>query len=192
MDVLNRALVGILLPDTVRETLTQAQFLLKRKVMGAEMRWIPGGELAIILAPLGECTVQQLSVIERELREIGPKLAPLSIQWNGWLPLPNATTPKEAAFGFGAGHESLAGLSTTLIHRLSGPDSAESYVPGVRLGRLRQMNDSGRVALGRAMKMTPSPEVPGFEVNKLHLLVSQSGAQGPYLHPLAEVELAGE
>lgn len=191
MDALNRCLVGIRLPQGFVTEVANAQMLLRRRLNNADMRWTPPGEVAVVLATLGELTPYQMQTLTREAAEVCALMPPITVSLGGWMPLPNATMPKEVGIGFTGDTRLLVALQAELAKTLQAHELNAGWRAGIELGKVRSGSDKARGELGTAVRMSPPVDLGSFEVRQAEFWMSVSTGTGPELKTVANLPFEG-
>ena len=99
--------------------------------------------------------------------------APIELQLEGLVGLPNQVQPRYACLGLGGDVDRFEKLHLNIVDALSrviGLPEGTLYHPLVMLGRLRQEAEQTRVALGRGMRVMAPPHLGSFTLDAVHLL----------------------
>ncbi|MBI1757051.1 MAG: hypothetical protein HYR64_08095 [Fimbriimonas ginsengisoli] len=172
MEAMTRALLGLKLPADLAAKALEVQSLLRRKVI-ADLWWTAPGEFVLQIAPLGDLGPQAMTRLPQALQAACTQLAPIQLQMDGLLGVPNQVQPRFGCLAFTSDVERFNALRTVLLRTVDpiiGMIENRGLTPHVVLGRLKQESEQGRVALGRALRVTPAANLGTLNVDHVELL----------------------
>lgn len=181
MDIVNRTFVGILVPDTVADRIQQGLLLLRRKPGVENVRWSAPSEYLIQLASLGELGPGTIATLKQILPPVVARFPKLKLEIKGFGGSPSLIQPRFVHAELGGDVQWLdqlaqavdLGVAPYVAHR-----EVRGFRPHIILGRLKTESEPLRVALGRALKMTQSPEMGMIDVGSAELLISRADTTG--------------
>jgi RNA 2',3'-cyclic 3'-phosphodiesterase len=186
-----RAFLAIDLLDSLRPGLAQVQGELKRS--GAEVRWVPVGNIHLTLKFFGNVPDDEIGTLALAAREVAAAATPLELRVTGAGAFPNPRAPRVVWVGLGG---EVAAL-TQLFYRLEKafavlgyPPEGRAFNPHLTLGRVKSPVNRDRLA--RLLAKLPPLNWPPFEVKELILFQSVLSPQGSTYTPLKAIELGGE
>lgn len=169
---LARLSLGVKLPPSFTAPLQELQTTIRRKAI-VDMRWVAPSEFILPLVTLGEISPGILPRLEMTLSEVCAKATPITLTLKGLVGLPNQVQPRYACVGLDgdlAGFEAFHGKLVQALLTVTNLPEGRLYQPMITLGRLRQENEQGRVALGRGMRVIQSPDLGAIVVDHVDLL----------------------
>jgi 2'-5' RNA ligase len=181
MDVVNRTFVGILVPPQVSDQMQQGMLLLKRKPGVENMRWSAPSEYMIQLSSLGELSPGTLATLQQVLPQIVGRFPPMHLTVTGFGGHPNLIQPRYAFADLGGDVQWLDQLAQAIdlgVAPYVPARDMRGFRPNVVIGRLKTESEPLRVALGRALKMTQTPDMGEIAVDSVDLLISRSNEFG--------------
>lgn len=194
MDILNRTMIGIRLPDELRTKMAEVQKTLRWRAGSEAVRWTPPGEMLILLTALGEIGVGSLARVKVVLEPVFQGYAPLNLTVAGVGGSPTVLQPRFIWAGLGGDLDRLKELHDKVewVVKPHCPDhEVRPFEPHIALGRLKQQNEADRTALGRAVKIAAVGEIGAFTATQVELLRSVGTTAGPTLVTEAVYQLAG-
>lgn len=182
MDALNRAFIGIRIPQDLQEKLAAVQLDLKRRGGSDAVKWSQKEELHLTLCFLGELRIDQLSNVQRSIDGISSQYPAMNLGLGGLAGFPNATQPKVLVVHVVGDTEALVRLQSELertvapftIHREN-----KAFSPHVTLGRLRTDSDQARTGMGRALRLVEAKDIGHWRADEYELMRSTVGPMGP-------------
>ncbi|MES1227976.1 MAG: hypothetical protein ABUL72_04845 [Armatimonadota bacterium] len=173
--------------------ITALQNEVKRRGADATFRATPVGELAVAICTPGEISAATLTRVAGAVRQIASTTPAFAIQIGGVVGEPNPNQPRAAALTIEGDEGKLEALGKAILQAaMIVADHENGYKPRVEIGRLKQLTESGRTNLGRAIRMAGKPETPSFVVSSLDILIAHAGPTGPELRPFEKIPLASE
>jgi RNA 2',3'-cyclic 3'-phosphodiesterase len=183
-----RAFLAIELPDSLRPGLAQVQGELKRS--GAEVRWVPVGNIHLTLKFFGNVPDDEIGSLALAAREAAAAAAPFQLQVTGAGAFPSPKAPRVVWVGLGGGLVPL----TQLFYRLEKAFATLGYLPEGRafnphltLGRVKSPVNRDRLA--KMLEKLPPLNWPPFTVKELILFQSVLSPQGSKYTPLNVIPL---
>ncbi|HBE68410.1 MAG TPA: RNA 2',3'-cyclic phosphodiesterase [Planctomycetaceae bacterium] len=139
-----------------------------QSALGDQIRWMPTDQLHLTVRFIGNLSSLELLQICSRLREIEPKLEPLTIELASFGTFPDSGPPRVVWAGINDLHGELASLHTLLdqeLEQLGFRGERREYHPHITLGRARNHCDAN--ALNKAFadsQLTQSitPETVGL------------------------------
>lgn len=183
-----RAFLAIDLPASLRSGLAQVQEELKKS--GADVRWVPVGNIHLTLKFFGQLPEGEVEPVGRAAQEVAAGQAPFALQVVGAGAFPSLKNPRVVWLGFGGEVLVLAQfyrrLETTLA-ALGHLAEGRPFHPHLTLGRMR--SPKGREQLATMLKELAVAELPPFKVNEIILFRSNLSPQGSTYTPLKVITL---
>jgi RNA 2',3'-cyclic 3'-phosphodiesterase len=183
-----RAFLALEVPDSLRPGLGQVQGELKRS--GAEVRWVPVGNIHLTLKFFGNVPDDEIGTLALAARDVAATAAPLELRLTGAGAFPNPRAPRVVWVGLGGDVEPL----TQLFYRLEKafavlgyPPEGRAFNPHLTLGRVKTPVNRDRLA--RMLAKLPPLDWPPFEVKELILFQSVLSPQGSKYTPLEAIPL---
>jgi 2'-5' RNA ligase len=185
-----RAFLAIDLPGSLRLGLAQVQGKLKES--GADVRWVPVGNIHLTLKFFGNVPEGEVEALAEAARRVAENQAPFELQVTGAGAFPSLKSPRVVWLGLA---DEVAALAQ-FYHRLEKAFAALGHLPEDRpfhphltLGRVR--SPAGRERLARMLQELPPPQWPPFPVKELILFRSTLSPQGSTYTPLKIIPLGG-
>ncbi|MCU0315484.1 MAG: hypothetical protein MUC92_02705 [Fimbriimonadaceae bacterium] len=194
MDSLNRCVVGLKLPAPLVSNVEAAQLDVRRRGGANELRFTSAAEVALVLFNLGEIPPDVVRRAQTVVEAICLRHLPFQLAIRGLGGSPNMVQPKSVWLGIEGDVAALGALQTEIEFNLMGlgnPTARVPFAPHIEIGRMKNLNEAARVAVGRAVKMAGSPEIGVLEVNYLELLLATASHQGPGLSVVSVARLGG-
>jgi 2'-5' RNA ligase len=183
-----RAFLAIDLPGSLRPGLALVQGELKKS--GADVRWVPVGNIHLTLKFFGNLPEEEVEPITRAAREVARQQAPFHLEVTRAGAFPSLTNPRVVWLGLGGDAVVLAHF----YHRLEKAFTALGHLPEGRpfhphltLGRVRSPH--GREHLGQMLRELPAPQWAPFPVGEIILFRSNLSPQGATYTPLKVIPL---
>jgi len=183
-----RAFLAIDLPGSLRLGLAQVQGKLKES--GADVRWVPVGNIHLTLKFFGNIPDGDVEAIAAAAREVAAKQAPFELQVTQAGAFPSAKSPRVVWLGLGGDLIPLA----QMYHKLEKAFAALGHLPEGRpfnphltLGRVK--SPANRHRLAQILERMAPLEWPPFKVNEIILFRSTLTPQGSIYTPLKVVPL---
>jgi 2'-5' RNA ligase len=185
-----RAFLAIDLPASLRPVLSWAQEELKK--CGADVKWVPVGNIHITLKFFGNITDVQVQDITEAVTAIaaGQELFSLKVTDAGAFPSPKH--PRVVWLGVGGDLSVVRDFHRRLENAFAAlgfPPEDRPFSPHLTLGRVKSA--SGRAALTRCLANLPSPDYALFPVSEIVLFRSNLSPQGATYLPLKVIPLGG-
>jgi 2'-5' RNA ligase len=172
-----RAFLAIELPGSLHPTLARVQERLKKS--GADVRWVPVGNIHLTLKFLGQLPEDGVKPLTEAARGVAAGQAPFRLQVTGAGAFPTVRNPRVIWLGIGGDLPVLA----PLYHRLEAAFASLGHLPEDRpfhphltLGRVR--SPAGRDRLSRMLQELPPVDSPPFPVSEIVLFRSTLSPQG--------------
>ena len=165
---------------------------IRRRAGSDVIRWVPPGEIALLLATVGEVSPATMARIEPILAGVASRHAPMVLTVSGAGGSPNATMPKSAWLGLAGDVQRMTALRQDVVQCIGNVQTAmdeKPFEPVVEIGALRRFDDRARTEMGRALKMATVGEIGSLRVDAIHLLASRSSTSGPTLHSVLSQSL---
>ena len=183
-----RAFLAIDLPGSLRLGLAQVQGKLKES--GADVRWVPVGNIHLTLKFFGNIPDGDVEAIAAAAREVAAKQAPFELQATEPGAFPSVKAPRVVWLGLGGDVLPLS----QFCHRLEKAFAALGHLPEDRpfhphltLGRVK--SPQGRERLARLLQTLPPMQWTPFQVKEVILFRSQLSPQGSTYTPLKVIPL---
>jgi 2'-5' RNA ligase len=183
-----RAFLAIDLPGSLRLGLAQVQGKLKES--GADVRWVPVGNIHLTLKFFGNIPEADVEAIAAAAREAAAKQAPFQLQITEPGAFPSVRAPRVVWLGLGGDVLPLS----QFYHRLEKAFAALGHLPEDRafhphltLGRVK--SPQGRERLAKMLQTLPPISWPPFQVKEIILFRSQLSPQGSTYTPLKVIPL---
>ena len=183
-----RAFLAIDLPASLRPILSQAQEELKKS--GADVKWVPVGNIHITLKFFGNITDVQVADISEGVTALAERQEPFSLTVTDAGAFPSPKNPRVVWLGVGGDLEIVREFHRRLeiaFAALGFPPEDRPFSPHLTLGRVK--SPAGRAALTRCLVHLPPPEAAPFQVNELVLFRSNLSPQGATYLPLKVIPL---
>jgi 2'-5' RNA ligase len=185
-----RAFLAIDLPASLRPVLSWAQDELKKS--GADVKWVPVGNIHITLKFFGNITEVQVADISEGVTAIAAGQEPFSLTVMNAGAFPSPKNPRVVWLGVGGDLEIMRDFHRrleTAFAALGFPPEDRPFSPHLTLGRVK--SPSGRAALTRCLAHLPSPDCAPFPVSETVLFRSNLSPQGATYLPLKVIPLGG-
>ncbi len=183
-----RCFLAIDLPDSFRPKLALVQGELKRS--GADVRWVPVGNIHITLKFFGNVPDNEIDSLVLAAREVAEEQAPLQLTVTGAGAFPSVKSPRVIWLGLGGDVLPL----TQFYHRLEKafaalgyPPENRAFSPHLTLGRVK--SPEGRFRLTKILESLPPAEWPPFPVHEIILFQSVLSPRGSTYTPLQRIPL---
>lgn len=185
-----RAFLAVDLPASLRPVLSQAQEELKKS--GADVRWVPVGNIHITLKFFGNITDLQVADITDAVAAVAADQKPFSLTVTTAGAFPSPKSPRVLWLGIGGDLEIMRDFYRrleTAFAALGFPPEDRPFAPHLTLGRVK--SPAGRAALSRSLVHLATPKVAPFQVNEVVLFRSDLSPQGATYLPLKVIPLGG-
>ena len=186
-----RAFLAIDLPAAWRPGL--ALLIQELKKSGAEVRWVPPGNIHLTLKFFGNVPDDEIEALAQAAREASAETAPLQLQVTGAGAFPSPNAPRVVWLGLGGDMVPLTQLFYRLekaFAALGYPPEGRAFNPHLTLGRVK--SPANREKLARLLAQMPPLDWPPFEVKELILFQSVLSPQGSKYTPLKMIKLGGK
>lgn len=181
MDAMNRVVVGLKLPPEIMSGIANCQAEIRRKGADSAFRPTSPGEICIAVCSPPEMPPAKVMQLIEATKQVCAQLQPFTLQVEGLGGDPNAVQPRTAWVGV-TGADALSDISKKILMQLGFPaDQNSVYAPKIEIGRLRQLTDPGRNALGRAIKIAPKSTLGSILVDHFDIMLSVGTSAGPEL-----------
>ena len=185
-----RAFLAIDLPASLRPGLARVQDELKK--CGADVKWVPVGNVHLTLKFFGQIPEAKVLDITRAAGEIARWQPPFTLKVAGAGAFPSNKNPRVVWLGVHGDLDALAGFFRQLEAAFAGlgfPPEDRAFSPHLTLGRVR--SPAGRTELARCLATLPAAECAAFQVNEIILFRSNLSPQGATYLPLKVMPLGG-
>jgi len=185
-----RAFLAIDLPASLRPVLSQAQEELKKS--GADVKWVPVGNIHITLKFFGNITDGQVADISESVAAIAANQEAFSLTVTAAGAFPSPKSPRVVWLGIGGDLDALRDFHRRLeraLVTLGFPPEDRPFAPHLTLGRVK--SPSGRAALTRCLVQLPIPSPTPFQVGEIVLFRSTLSPKGATYLPLKIIPLGG-
>jgi 2'-5' RNA ligase len=185
-----RAFLAIDLPASLRPVLSWAQDELKKS--GADVKWVPVGNIHITLKFFGNITDVQVADISERVTSIAAGQEPFSLTVMNAGAFPSPKNPRVVWLGVGGDLDIMRDFHRrleTAFATLGFPPEDRPFSPHLTLGRVKSA--SGRATLTQCLVRLPSPDCAPFPVSKIVLFRSNLTPQGATYLPLKVIPLGG-
>ncbi|MFP3867027.1 MAG: RNA 2',3'-cyclic phosphodiesterase [Desulfobacteraceae bacterium] len=183
-----RAFLAIDLPGSLQKGLTQVQEQLKKS--GADVRWVPVGNIHLTLKFFGSINETEAAAIGAAAQEIAQEYTPFDLQVAGAGAFPSIKSPRVIWLGITGQTEILAHLFNRLEQSFATlgylPESRK-FNPHLTLGRVR--SPKGREKLTSMFGELTLPIFPVFQVKKLTLFRSNLTPHGAVYCPVQTINV---
>jgi len=186
-----RAFLSIDLPASLQPSLTQVQNSLKQS--GADVRWVPVGNIHLTLKFFGNIPETAVGTINASTRAVTRDMQPFDLQIRRLGAFPGINRPRVVWLGLEEPTGALADLHRRLeaaFHAIGYPSEDRAFNPHLTLGRVR--SNQGRDRLSQMLAQVTVPEFPQFRVTVLTLFRSTLSPQGSIYTPVQVVTLGHE
>jgi len=174
------------------EPVKAAQLQIKRRAGSDAIRWLPPGEVGLILVALGEVSAATLVRLEPVVEQVASRHSALELGLSGVGGSPSLTMPKTAWIGLQGSVDSLMSLWKDLYicsKPLVSVTDDKPFEPVIEIGRLRTFDDRARTEMGRSLKLAQVGDLGSFTVDTIHILSSEPGPTGPTLKSIIQCQL---
>jgi 2'-5' RNA ligase len=185
-----RAFLAVDLPASLRPVLSWAQEELKKS--GADVKWVPVGNIHITLKFFGNITDTQMGDISEAVTALAANQEPFTLKVTDAVAFPSPKNPRVVWLGVGGDLEIVREFHRRLeiaFAALGFPPEDRPLSPHLTLGRVK--SPSGRTALTECLVHLPVPEAPPFQVSEIVLFRSNLSPQGATYLPLKVIPLGG-
>ena len=185
-----RAFLAIDLPASLRPILSWAQEELKKS--GADIKWVPVGNIHITLKFFGNITETQVTDISEAVTALAANQAPFTLTVTDAGAFPNPKNPRVVWLGVGGELDVAREFYRRLeiaFAALGFPPEDRPLSPHLTLGRVK--SPANRSALTQSLVHLPSPEAAPFQVSEIVLFRSNLTPRGATYLPLKVIPLGG-
>jgi 2'-5' RNA ligase len=184
-----RAFLAIDLPASLRPVLSRAQEELKKS--GADVKWVPPGNIHLTLKFFGNITEPQVEAISQAAARVAAGQVPFTLTLTGAGAFPSPKNPRVVWLGVGGDLNVIRDfhrrLETAFVE-LGFPPEDRPFAPHLTLGRVR--SPRGRLVLVHCLTQLPPPsETAAFLVQEIILFRSNLSPQGATYLPLKIIPL---
>jgi len=183
-----RAFLAVDLPASLRPTLSWAQEELKKS--GADVKWVPVGNIHITLKFFGNITDLQVADITEAVTAMAAGQEPFSLTVTDAGAFPSPKSPRVLWLGVGGDLDIMRDFHRrleTAFASLGFPPEDRPFAPHLTLGRVK--SPSGRAALSRCLVNLPPPDAAPFQVSEVVLFRSNLSPKGATYLPLKIIPL---
>jgi 2'-5' RNA ligase len=162
------------------------------KGCGADVRWVPVGNIHLTLKFFGNVTDSQVEAIAQAAVPLAAAQAPLSLHITGAGAFPSLKNPRVVWLGLNGDVAPLAALHRQLeaaFAPLGFPPEGRPFAPHLTLGRVK--SPQGRERLTACLSQLQEPETAPFQVSEIILYRSNLSPQGATYLPLKVIPLGG-
>jgi 2'-5' RNA ligase len=184
-----RAFLAIDLPSGLRPVLSRVQEELKKS--GADVKWVPVGNVHITLKFFGQIPEAQVEPIVAAVGSVARTQASFSLNVTGAGAFPTVNNPRVVWLGVGGDLAVMGGFYRQLeeaFATLGFPPEGRAFAPHLTLGRVKSPRN--RVDLSRRLAAVAAPEGEPFQVREIILYRSNLSPQGATYVPLKVIPLA--
>jgi RNA 2',3'-cyclic 3'-phosphodiesterase len=185
-----RAFLAIDPPGSLRPTLSRVQEELKKS--GADVRWVPVGNIHITLKFFGQIPEARVEAIVAAAGEIAQAQAPFSLKLTGAGAFPTVSSPRVVWLGLGGDLAAMGSFYRRLeeaFAALGFPPEGRLFTPHLTLGRVKSARN--RVELSRCLTTLPPVASEPFQIKEIVLYRSNLSPQGATYLPLKVIPLGG-
>jgi RNA 2',3'-cyclic 3'-phosphodiesterase len=185
-----RAFLAVDLPASLRPVLSKAQEELKKS--GADVKWVPVGNIHITLKFFGNITDVQVTDITEAVTALAANLKPFTLTVTDAGAFPSPKSPRVVWLGVGGDLDIMQEFYRrleTAFAALGFPPEDRPLSPHLTLGRVK--SPSGRTALTQCLMHLEQPSAQPFQVSEVVLFRSQLSPQGATYLPLKVIPLGG-
>uniref|UniRef100_A0A7C3Z0L6 RNA 2',3'-cyclic phosphodiesterase n=1 Tax=Desulfobacca acetoxidans TaxID=60893 RepID=A0A7C3Z0L6_9BACT len=185
-----RAFLAIDLPASLRPVLSWAQEELKKS--GADVKWVPVGNIHITLKFFGNITEVQVEDLSEAVTALAAAQEPFTLTVTDAGAFPSPKNPRVVWLGVGGDLEIMREFYQRLeiaFAALGFPPEDRPFSPHLTLGRVK--SPAGRAALTQCLVNLPPPAAAPFQVNEVVLFRSKLSPQGSTYLPLKVIPLGG-
>jgi 2'-5' RNA ligase len=185
-----RAFLAIDLPASLRPVLSWAQEELKKS--GADIKWVPVGNIHITLKFFGNITDVQVDDISEAVTAMAAGQPPFTLTVTDAGAFPSPKNPRVVWLGVGGeldvAREFHRRLEIAFASLGFAPED-RPFSPHLTLGRVK--SPAGRAELTQGLVNLPPPEAPPFQVGEIVLFRSNLTPRGAAYLPLKVITLGG-
>jgi RNA 2',3'-cyclic 3'-phosphodiesterase len=185
-----RAFLAIELPASLRPVLSRAQEELKKS--GADVKWVPVGNIHITLKFFGNITEEQVTDLSEAVTALAAGQEPFTLAVTDAGAFPTPKSPRVVWLGVGGELDVVQEFYRRLeiaFAALGFPPEDRPLSPHLTLGRVK--SPAGRTALIQALVYLPPPTAPPFQVSEVVLFRSNLTPRGATYLPLKVIPLGG-
>jgi 2'-5' RNA ligase len=185
-----RAFLAIDLPGSLRPVLSRVQDELKKS--GADVKWVPVGNVHITLKFFGQISEAQVEPIVEAAGRIARNQAPFSLKVTQAGAFPTVNNPRVVWLGVSGDLAVMGSFYRKLEEAFAGlgfPPEGRLFTPHLTLGRVK--SPRGRVDLSRRLTGLSPVESESFQISEVILYRSNLSPQGATYSPLKIIPLAG-
>jgi len=183
-----RIFLAIDLPMSLRPLLTRVQAELKQS--GADVRWVPAGNVHLTLKFFGEIPETQVEPLAQAAARVAAGQAPFQLHVTVAGAFPSPKNPRVVWLGLGGDLEVLRHFHQQLERAfadLGYPPEDRPFAAHLTLGRVK--SPAGRHELTRRLAQLPACDGPPFPVREIVLFQSRLSPQGATYTPLKIIPL---
>jgi RNA 2',3'-cyclic 3'-phosphodiesterase len=183
-----RAFLAIDLPASLQSGLAEVVDCLKKA--GADVRWVPVGNIHLTLKFFGNIKESEVEAIMGAACLVTPQIPPFDLQVTQIGAFPNIKSPRVIWLGMDGQIDNLSSLYRGLEQALAtiGYLAEDRPLhPHLTLGRVR--SSRGRDRLTQLLRGLALPAFPVFQVSELILFRSTLTPQGSIYTPLKKISL---
>jgi 2'-5' RNA ligase len=192
MDEAWRVFVAILLPGDIRRELEAAQSALRRAWPGNKARWTHPDRLHLTIKFLGDVEATRVDSLVSELGRTCDGAAAFPLRLDGIGVFPNFRSPRVIWAGVrdtNGALKDLQGRVESALGAFSRETREAEFSGHITLGRIRELDRAGAVALEKAGPAAAELLGRTWEVHAVHVVRSELASGGPHYTALAAVEL---
>ena len=185
-----RAFLAIDLPTSLRPVLSWAQEELKKS--GADVKWVPVGNIHITLKFFGNITETQVEDIGEAVTALAANQDPFTLTVTDAGAFPSPKNPRVVWLGVGGELDVVQEFYRRLeiaFAALGFPPEDRPFSPHLTLGRVK--SPEGRTELTQSIVHLPPPEAAPFQVGEVVLFRSNLTPRGATYLPLKVIPLGG-
>ena len=185
-----RAFLAIDLPASLRPVLSWAQEELKKS--GADIKWVPVGNIHITMKFFGNITDVQVNDISEAVTALAATQDPFTLTVTDAGAFPSPKNPRVVWLGVGGELDIVREFHRRLeiaFAALGFSPEDRPFSPHLTLGRVK--SPAGRTALTQCLVHLPSPAAPPFQVSDVVLFRSNLTPRGATYLPLKVIPLGG-
>ncbi len=186
-----RAFLAIDPPAGLRPLLARVQEELKKS--GADVKWVPVGNVHITLKFFGQIAEAQVEPIAAAAENIARGQRPFTLRVAGVGAFPSVKSPRVVWLGVAGDLDIMAAFCRQLeaaFAVLGFPPEDRPFYPHLTLGRVK--SSKGRAELSRCLVTLPPVESEPFQIREVILYRSSLSPQGATYSPLKVIPIAGE
>lgn len=183
-----RAFLAIDLPAGLRPVLERLTGELKKS--GADVKWVPAGNVHLTLKFFGDVSEAQAEEIARAAAPIAQASPPFSLTLTQPGAFPSLKSPRVVWVGLGGDLEAIRALYAGLeaaFELLGFPREGRPFAPHLTLGRVKSPRN--RDALVRQLAVLPALQSEFFPVREIVLFRSTLTPKGAIYTPLKVMPL---